>query len=71
MKNVLSDAFKIILGTVLLAVLALPAKAQLTDGVFPAAGSPANPTVDATWNHYYDYKGISELSKKMLMRIRT
>lgn len=43
----------------------LPARAQLTDGVFPAAGSPANPEVDATWNHYYNYKGISELTKQL------
>ena len=40
------------------------AKAQLTDGVFPAAGTPSNPKVEATWNHYYNYQGISELTER-------
>lgn len=39
--------------------------AQLTDGVFPAAGTPHNPKVEATWNHYYDYQGISELTERL------
>ena len=41
------------------------AKAQLTDGVFPAAGTPSNPKVEATWNHYYNYQGISELTERI------
>lgn len=41
------------------------ASAQLTDGVFPAAGTPNNPKVDATWNHYYDYQGITELTEQI------
>lgn len=44
---------------------AMPAQAQLTDGVFPALGSPANPKIDATWNHYYTYKGVTELTKQI------
>lgn len=39
--------------------------AQLTNGVFPAAGTPHNPKVEATWNHYYDYQGISELTERL------
>lgn len=42
-----------------------PARAQVTEGVFPAAGSPSNPEVNATWNQYYNYKGISDLTKKL------
>ncbi|MDR9417994.1 M14 family metallopeptidase [Gracilimonas sp.] len=38
------------------------AEAQVTEGVFPAAGSPANPEVHASWNKYYDYQGITELT---------
>ncbi len=41
------------------------AKAQLTDGVFRAAGTPENPKVEATWNHYYNYKGISEFTERI------
>lgn len=41
------------------------AKAQLTEGVFPAAGSPSNPEVAASWNQYYNYQGISDLTKKL------
>src|SRR5680860_1552136 len=55
--------FTVILACTLSAPLA---KAQLTDGVFPASGSPANPKVDATWNHYYNYQGISELTKQIV-----
>lgn len=41
------------------------AEAQVTEGVFPAAGSPANPKVNASWNKYYNYQGITELSKAL------
>lgn len=41
------------------------ALAQLTKGVFPAAGTPHNPKVEATWNHYYDYQGITELTERL------
>ncbi|HBX67333.1 MAG TPA: peptidase M14, partial [Balneolaceae bacterium] len=39
--------------------------AQITDGFFKAAGSPANPEVEATWNRYYSYEGITDLTKKL------
>jgi hypothetical protein len=32
---------------------------------FKAAGSPANPRVQASWNKYYTYDGISDLCKKL------
>lgn len=58
---------KIILFAFILAGLLIPAdaSAQLTDGVFPAVGTPGNPKVDATWNHYYDYQGITELTREI------
>ncbi len=58
---------KIVLLVCMIAGSLLPvaASAQLTDGVFPAVGTPGNPKVDATWNHYYDYQGITELTEKI------
>lgn len=43
-----------------------PALAQIADGSFPASGSPGNPKVQASWNHYYSYEGISALTKQMV-----
>ncbi|MTI87186.1 MAG: peptidase M14 [Balneolaceae bacterium] len=64
MKNFITNF--ILLACISCGLLISPeANAQLTDGVFRAAGTPANPKVDATWNHYYNYKGISELTKEL------
>jgi len=32
---------------------------------FDAAGSPANPKVQATWNKYYTYSGVTDFCKKL------
>lgn len=39
--------------------------AQNPEMFFKAAGSPANPRVQASWNKYYTYDGIAELCKKL------
>lgn len=44
---------------------AQPAFAQEDTGFFQAAGSPANPKVQASWNRYYNYKGITELTEQL------
>ncbi|HEX2969626.1 MAG TPA: M14 family metallopeptidase [Bacteroidales bacterium] len=35
------------------------------DLFFSAAGSPGNPKVQATWNKYYTYKGVTELCNRL------
>lgn len=42
------------------------AEAQTSEeGFFPAAGSPANPEVQASWNRYYNYQGYTDLIERM------
>lgn len=67
MKN-FTRIFSVFLATALLIVIggfSTEARAQSNDGFFPAIGTPANPEVDARWDHYYNYKGITELTKKL------
>jgi hypothetical protein len=45
--------------------LSTTVQSQSDDGFFPAIGTPANPEVDARWDHYYNYKGITDLTKKL------
>jgi len=42
-----------------------PVNGQSTEGVFPAVGSPASPEVETSWNRYYNYEGITELTRKL------
>lgn len=51
--------------SLLIFALCLPLKSQNAELFFKAAGSPANPKVQASWNKYYTYEGISELCKKL------
>ena len=51
-----SSKFVLFLLTVL---ISLPAQSQNAELFFKAAGSPANPKVQASWNKYYTYDGIS------------
>jgi hypothetical protein len=46
-------------------LLAVTAYSQGNELFFKAAGSPANPKVQATWNKYYTYSGITDLLKKL------
>jgi len=39
--------------------------AQNADGVFRAAGSPENPKVQVSWNHYNNHAGITDICKKL------
>ncbi len=41
------------------------AQAQITDGFFQAAGSPANPKVEASWNRYFTYETITDFTKEL------
>jgi hypothetical protein len=45
-----------------LTTLVIPQKAEM---FFKAAGSPANPKVQTSWNKYYTYDGITDLCKKL------
>jgi hypothetical protein len=61
MKNIFSFI-------ILASFLILPAtvlNAQNEELFFGAAGSPANPKVQATWNKYYTYAGVIDLCKKL------
>jgi len=61
MKNIFSFI-------ILASFLILPAtvlNAQNEELFFGAAGSPANPKVQATWNKYYTYAGVVDLCKKL------
>ena len=40
-------------------------QSQNAELFFKAAGSPANPKVQASWNKYYTYDGITDLCKKL------
>lgn len=41
------------------------AKAQTAAQIFKAAGSPANPKVAISWNHYNDHAAITEICKRI------
>jgi hypothetical protein len=60
MKRVDNFIFSLFLFT-----LSLPVQSQNAELFFKAAGSPANPKVQASWNKYYTYDGITELCKKL------
>lgn len=68
MKTVKTIRFSFILFSTIILVMMYPnqaVKGQTIEGVFPASGSPAKPKVEASWNHYYTYEGITELTKLM------
>jgi len=43
----------------------LPLQSQNAELFFKASGSPAEPKVQASWNKYYTYSGITDLCKKL------
>ena len=45
--------------------VAIDSHAQSDNGFFPAVGTPPNPEVNARWDRYYNYKGITDLTKKL------
>ena len=45
--------------------LSLPLHSQNAELFFKASGSPAEPKVQASWNKYYTYSGITDLCKKL------
>jgi hypothetical protein len=59
MKNIIS----ILSALLILSVSAL--SAQSPELFFKAAGSPANPKVQTSWNHYYTDAGITDLCNKL------
>lgn len=61
MKN---SIVKSILSASLL-LIALPVLSQGNDFYIRAAGTPANPKVQASWNKYYTYAGVTDLVKKL------
>lgn len=58
----LLSKISVLILTICLTVPALPQNAEL---FFKAAGSPANPRVQASWNKYYTYEGITDLCRKL------
>jgi hypothetical protein len=58
------------LTTIFSAVLLLSAislKAQTEDFFIKAAGTPASPKVEVSWNKYYTYAGITDILKKLAL----
>ena len=45
--------------------LSLPSQSQNAELFFKASGSPAEPKVQASWNKYYTYSGITDLCQKL------
>ena len=43
----------------------MSAQAQKDERFFKAAGTPANPRVNVTWNKYYTYSGIKDLCERL------
>lgn len=39
--------------------------AQEPDNIFKAAGTPANPKVNISWNRYYDHSGVTAILEKI------
>jgi hypothetical protein len=62
MKNI-SYKFKIFAFAML---TAFPLKAQEVEMFYHAAGSPANPKVQASWNKYYTYEGVADLCSRLV-----
>jgi len=50
---------------ILLSFTLLTVRGQKADQIFKASGSPANPKVAISWNHYNDHAGITEICKKI------
>ncbi len=46
-------------------LLTLPLKAQEDERFFKAAGTPANPKVQVSWNKYLTYSGIKDLAGRL------
>lgn len=62
----LTQLFSVLLAVgLLLGGLSSTSKAQTDDGFFPAVGTPPNPDVDARWDRYYNYKGITDLTEEL------
>ena len=45
--------------------IVIAASAQNSDFFFQAAGTPANPKVQAQWDKYYTYSGIRDLCSRL------
>lgn len=54
-----------IISAIMLAAISVPAFSQNDMLYFDAAGSPANPKVQASWNKYYTYSGVVDMCKKI------
>jgi hypothetical protein len=51
--------------SLLFIIISLPSISQEGELFYKAAGTPANPKVQASWNKYYTYAGITDLCKKL------
>ncbi len=54
-----------IIYSLLFMILSLPAISQEGELFFKAAGTPANPKVQTSWNKYYTYAGVTDLCKRL------
>ncbi len=61
MKKAISN----IILTSLFFLLSIPVLSQNEELFYKAAGSPANPKVQASWNKYYTYEGIVDLCNRL------
>lgn len=69
MNNNIKSGFAII-AIFILGIINIPAAGQVADGFpvgnfFKAPGTPVNPKVEVSWNRYYTYDGLFEISQKL------
>jgi murein tripeptide amidase MpaA len=51
--------------TALLLLLTIPVQSQNEQLFFKAAGTPANPKVQVSWNRYNSYEGVADICTKL------
>jgi hypothetical protein len=61
MKKIISTS----IFTAALLLLAVPALPQGEELFFKAAGTPANPKVQVSWNKYFTVAGVADFCKKL------
>jgi hypothetical protein len=57
--------FSLIIPALSLLIISIHASAQNDNMFYRAAGSPANPKVEASWNKYYTYQGVVDLCTRL------
>ena len=68
MKSHIKRHMKILRHTIAIAIflsVSFQARSQNAELFFKAAGTPSNPKVEAAWNRYHTYDGITDLCRRL------